>query len=208
MIRGLGSWIRNFVSSWVPESDSSWEIVGDSPEITPVPETTVVTELPALQTAAECRAHDFVPPLVLDEQVERDLLAITDLCDLGQFWFPALDFLYSDPSFDNSPVLPDIRLSRAVRAGISARQKLHGVVRYTVKSQRLTTRIANQWYVCLRGPQHPAGFITRDYAAYREAVCIASTGRFHPGGISHSFGTEAEALAYLAAAGVQWPRDL
>lgn len=207
MIRGWGSWVRNLVSSWVSDTDSTWVIV-DSPELTPVPETTTVTEPSVFQTAAECRAHDFVPPLVLDEQVERDLLAITDLSDLGRFWYPALDFLYSDPSLEDSPVLPDIRLSRAVRAGISARQKLAGEVRYTVKSQRLTTRIANQWYVCLRGPRHPAGFITQDYAAYREAVCIANSGRFHPGGISHSFGTEAEALAYLAAAGVQWPPEL
>ena len=149
-----------------------------------------------------------MPVLVLDHQVQLDLLANSDLPALGRFWFPALDFLYSDPGFDQSPTQPDIRLSRAVRAGISARQKLAGSVRFTVKSPRLPAGIKNEWYVCLRGPHHPAGFITQDYPSYRSAVSISNSGRFHPSGVSHSFGTEAEVLAYLAGAGVQWPPDL
>lgn len=208
MIRGLRYLYQTVVSPWVRDEDSTWEIVGETPPESPLTGQAADSGSSSIQTAAECRASSFVPPLVLDRQVERDLLATLELIDLGQYWFPALDFLYSDPSFDQSPVLPDLRIPRAVRAGVSAREKLAGVVRYTVKSTRLTTRIANEWYVCLRGPRHPAGFITRDYQAYREAVVIANTGRFHPGGVSHSFGTEAEVLAYLAAAGVQWPAEL
>lgn len=210
MIRGLVSLVRSVITPWLSETDGAWEIVGETPPSTPhpAPVTTAAPEQPLLQTAADCRAQDFVPVLVLDPQVEQDLLAIEDLVELGRFWYPALDFLYSDPGFEQSPVLADLRISRAVRAGISAREKLAGRARFVVKSPRLTSRIRNRWYICLRGPRHPAGFIAEDYQAYREAVYIPNTGRFHPGGISHSFGTEAEALAYLAAAGVQWPQEL
>lgn len=208
MIRGLGNLYRSVIARWTSETDSSWEVVSDTPSDTPAPESTAVPEQAPLQTASECRANGFVPELVLDRQVQLDLLATSDLTALGRYWHPALEFLYTDPDFENSPTQPDIRISRAVRAGVSARQKLAGSVRFTVKSPRLPARISNEWYVCLRGPQHPAGFITQDYPSYRSAVSIANSGRFHPGGVSHSFGTQAEVLAYLAGAGVQWPPDL
>ena len=126
MIRSLGNLYRSVVARWTSETDSSWEVVSDAPSDAPAPESTAVPEQAPLQTASECRANGFVPVLVLDRQVQLDLLATSDLTALGRYWHPALEFLYADPGFENSPTQPDIRISRAVRAGVSARQVQFG----------------------------------------------------------------------------------
>eukprot|EP00438_Fugacium_kawagutii_P012109 Skav220358 [mRNA] locus=scaffold609:58746:60963:+ [translate_table: standard] len=107
-------------------------------------------------------------------EASQDLLRTDSLLELGRFWFPALEFLYSDPDFENSPISADVRIARAGRAGISARAKLAGSVRFVVKSPRLPARITTQVYVCLRAPEHPHGFFTRCYVSYRRAVPMAS----------------------------------
>ena len=105
------------------------------------------------------------------------------------------------------PCLGDIRIARAVRAGISAAQKLSGERAATVPSVKLCG-CPNRWYVCLRGPNHPTGFVTSFYGIYHRNITIAGTTKFHPGGVSHAFPSLAEVTAFLAAARAQWPVEL
>ena len=131
------------------------------------------------------------------------LLACTDLPGFGEFSFPALADLYYDPELLSTPVLADIRIARAVRAGISAAQKLSGERAATVPSVKLCG-CPNRWYVCLRGPNHPTGFVTSFYGIYHRNITIAGTTKFHPGGVSHAFPSLAEVTAFLAAQESLW----
>ena len=103
-------------------------------------------------------------------------------------------------------MLADLRIARAVRAGISAGQKVSGERAATVASVKLTSNCPNRWYICLRGPNHPTGFVTSFYGIYHRNITVAGTSKFHPSGVSHAFPSLAEVTAFLAGARAQWPR--
>ena len=94
------------------------------------------------------------------------------------------------------------RVARALRAGFSAGRALVGPVRVVDKSAPI--RVRNCWYICLRCAAHPAGFSTQSYATYKLKL-VSRNGSFEDGSISHGFASQAEANAYLAAAGRPWP---
>ena len=197
-----------FSEPWVGSEADSWEFVdaeeGEIPVVGPaqLPEPVQVR-----WTAEDYKREQVVPFLPLGVTTRYRLLACEDLPGFGEFAFPALSDLLHDPELLSTPVLADLRLARAVRAGISAGQKLSGERAATVSSVKLTG-CPNRWYVCLRGPNHPTGFVTSFYGIYHRNITTPGTSRFHPCGVSHAFASLAEVTAYLAGARAQWPVEL
>ena len=96
------------------------------------------------------------------------------------------------------------RIARAVRAGVSAKDKLTGRIPATLASIPLAGFVVNKWYICLRSPRYPTGFLTQTYRSYITEVQDRHR-RFHPQSVSHSFGSLEEVGAYLAGAQASWP---
>lgn len=180
-------------------SDSSFELVGGQ-------ERGVQTESRSEDpvSAAEWLAVERLPTLTLTTARENELLAAKDFNTLRFFQFPELSSLEIEqrPLRYNHQEIHWFRIARALRAGISARHKLSGTTRSVVASPRLTE--ANLWYVVLRAPSRPAGFLTQDSEFYFKHVI--NKGRFHPQGVSHAFPCLSEVIAYLVGAQVQWPQ--
>ena len=194
---------------WVGSEDDSWEFVDAESGETPAPEASQLPELVQVRlTGEDFKRFGIVPELDLSQTEKYRLLACNGLLELGEFSFPELGDLYHDPELLSTPVLPDLRIARAVQAGIGASFKLAGTRVATVSSVKLAASCPNRWYVCLRGPNHPTGFITSFYGVYHRNITVAGTSKFHPGGVSHAFPSLAEVVAFLAAAGVQWPVEL
>ena len=193
---------------WVGSEADSWEFVdAESGEVPAAGASQLPEPVVRRWTGEDYKREKAVPFLPLGVTDRHRLLACTDLPGFGEFSFPALADLYYDPELLSTPVLADIRIARAVRAGISAAQKLSGERAATVPSVKLCG-CPNRWYVCLRGPNHPTGFVTSFYGIYHRNITIAGTTKFHPGGVSHAFPSLAEVTAFLAAARAQWPVEL
>lgn len=148
-----------------------------------------------------------VPKVLVDPVVKRQLLGTICLDNLDYFLFPDLDCLYSDSQLLELPSLTKQRVHRALRAGLSARDKLDGCVHATVRSPKLSQLSPTTWYVCLRSQAYPAGFLTKYYRIYASKI-IDRRGKFETGSVSHSFDSLAEVAAYLAGASAQWPVEL
>ena len=182
-------------------SDSSWEFITDEE-----------AEPPAQQPVAPVVGQDpwqpgQVPFLVVHPAERRLLLSTIFLAGLDNFDFPGLSCLYQHPSLLAFPESPKQRVHRAARAGLSARDKLEGVVRATVSSLKLSQVGPTTWYVCLHCKAAPSGFLTRSYPIYASKV-IGRNGKFELGSVSHSFTCLVEVAAYLAGASAQWPVEL
>ena len=181
-------------------SDSSWCLVTDEEqEVSQEPVQPVV--------GGELWAPGKVPSLSVDLVVKRRLLGTVCLDNLDVFGFPELACLYSHQQLSDLPSLSKLRVHRALRAGLSARDKLDGRVRATVSSPLLPQTPSTTWYVCLRCQAFPSGFLTEFYRIYASKV-IDRRGNFEVGSISHSFNSLVEVAAYLAGASAQWPVEL
>ena len=97
------------------------------------------------------------------------------------------------------------RSARAVRAGLTAAQKLSGEISVVQASPSLG--LSNRVYICLRCRSHPRGFTTTSYRVYSNLVRGAGGEAFDPFRVSHSFPSRAEAEAYCAASGRPWPAE-
>lgn len=96
---------------------------------------------------------------------------------------------------------PTLRIARAYRAGLLARDLLRGE---SVSGPALQLGIQNRIYVVLRGaPGQSAGW-TEDLSRYRQAVG-GSANSFQRDSISHAFPSRVEAEVYALAAQVAWP---
>ena len=122
---------------------------------------------------------------------------------LGDLWKLANKLRGTDPSWT-----PRARIGRAFKAGAIAALRLEGqITELTVPS----IPYKNSIYVILRGPHLPSGGWTPDFKKYLQAVQPDIQGRrndFHPDSVPHAFATQAEAEAFLAGAGKQWPHLL
>ena len=195
---------------WVPDldsSNSSWELV-ESEAKEACGKNSPVKRVPQIKTGKECKEQSFVFDLDLPEAESSALLRASTLTQLGAFNFDQLRDLYLDPELVAGSGEISIRLSRAVRAGLSARQKLRGEVFGVVKSPSLSRYSTTRWYICLRSPLCPSGFVTSNYRTYCARTCHPKSTKFIPEGVHHSFDSLAEVTAYLAGAKVQWPREL
>ena len=186
--------------------ESSWELISDPG----APAEPQLPLLPArvLRTAADCLAAGVVPELSISAQTRAYLLDCHDLGLLGEVDLPELRFLEEDPELSRLAVGAKVRLARAVRAGLGAKLKLSGARRATVSSPSLGCANVNTWYICLRAPRLPHGFLTTNYSKYWQEVKIEKGQKFHPLGASHAFGSLAEVTAFLSAASAQWPQNL
>ena len=194
---------------WVGSEADSWEFVDARESEDPAGDTAQLPEPVRVRlTAEDYKRQQVVPVLHLGVTDRHRLLACNDLPGLGDFSFPGLADLYYDPELLSTPVLADLRIARAVRAGISAAQKVSGERAATVASAKLTASCPNRWYICLRGPNHPTGFVTSFYGIYHRNITVAGTSKFHPSGVPHAFPSLAEATAFLAGARAQWPVEL
>ncbi len=181
-------------------SDSSWCLVTDEEqEVSQEPVQPVV--------GSDHWAPGQVPSLSVDPVVKRRLLGTVCLDNLDAFDFPELACLYSHQQLSDLPSLSKPRVHRALRAGLSARDKLDGRVRATVRSARLPQTPFTTWYVCLGCQAYPSGFLTEYYRIYASKV-IDRRGKFEAGSVSHSFNSLVEVAAYLAGASAQWPVEL
>ena len=182
-------------------SESSWCLVTDE-------EAEPSQQQPVLPVAEAAHWEPGqVPSLALHPAEKRLLLGTIFLADFDKFDFPGLACLYSHSSLLEFPQSPKQRIHRAARAGVSARDKLDGVVGATVSSQKLPRAGETTWYVCLRCRAAPSGFLTKSYPIYAAKV-IDRRGKFELGSVSHSFSCLVEIAAYLAGASAQWPVEL
>ena len=136
---------------------------------------------------------------------ERDQLLSGSVLELAQLHFPELEGFYISPDLAGYQLRSEFRIARAVRAGCSAKSKLSGVTHFTLATPKINCE--NNWYICLRSPAYPGGFVTSSYRRYSREV-HDRRGKFHPSGVSHSFPTLIEVAAYLAGAEAQWPPEL
>ena len=123
---------------WVGSEADSWEFVdAESGEVPAAGASQLPEPVVRRWTGEDYKREKAVPFLPLGVTDRHRLLACTDLPGFGEFSFPALADLYYDPELLSTPVLADIRIARAVRAGISAAQKLSGERAATVPSVKL-----------------------------------------------------------------------
>lgn len=181
-------------------SESSWTLITDE-------ETDKPAQLPISVVKPELWEPGQVPSLVLHPAEKRLLINTIFVADFDNFDFPGLSCLYQHSSLQRFPESPKQRVHRAVRAGLSARDKLEGVVRATVSSPKFCQVGPTTWYVVLRCKALPSGFLTTSYPIYASKV-IARNGKFELGSVSHSFTCLVEVAAYLAGASAQWPVEL
>ena len=147
----------------------------------------VESQLPVRPVSAkEWQAQSQVPELDIPSDLRLALLQSRHLTDLQRFDFPELKFLTDNLERENWLGCPRARLARAVRAGLSAREKLEGRLTATVASPSLPSGGRSLWYVCLRSPRFPTGFLTQNYRCYISEVQDQHR-KFHPTGVSHSF---------------------
>lgn len=123
--------------------------------------------------------------------------------ELGDLWRLASRLRGTDSLWTPRP-----RIGRAFKAGAVAALRLEGqVTDLTVPG----IPYKNSIYVILRAPNLPEGGWTPDYRKYVQAVQTHVPGSrhdFHQDSVSHAFASQAEAEAFLAGAGKQWPRLL
>ena len=102
---------------------------------------------------------------------------------------------------------PSARIGRAFKAGCVARIRLDGGVS-PISSEGIPFR--NSYYIVLRGAENSPGFWTNSYTTYITQIGVRTGGvhGLHPDSISHAWATHAESEAYLAGAGLPWPRKL
>jgi len=193
--------------SGLDSSNSSWELVsaGGQPESDPAPTGPVKR---VFKTGQDCKEQSVVLALDLSATQAEELLRASTLTQLGDFNFDQLLDLYLDPELKTAFGDSTIRINRAVRAGVSAGHKLRGEVHGVVKSPSLSRYSSTRWYICLRSPLSPSGFVTSCFRTYCSKTCHPKSTKFHPAGVHHSFDTLAEVVAYLAGAKVQWPPEL
>ena len=131
------------------------------------------------------------------------LLAASTPSALCALDFTPVDHLVGSLRSSTTSWTPRARLTRALRAGVSARQRLDLQVQAVVESP--SVGLGNQYYIVLRAaPPHPSGWTT-SYRAYRLRVRGEDLDRFHPDSVSHAFPSRAEVDAYLIGAGTTWP---
>ena len=102
---------------------------------------------------------------------------------------------------------PAARIGRAFKAGCVSRIRLGGGLS-SISSEGIPFR--NSYYIVLRGADNSPGFWTNSYTTYitRIGVVVGGVHGLHPDSISHAWATHAESEAYLAGAGLPWPRKL
>ena len=101
---------------------------------------------------------------------------------------------------------PAARLGRALRAGVSARQVLDGVLGCVQAGPPIS--LPNKVYCVLRGTPGVGAGWTNSAQIYFAAVSGGPGCTFHPDSISHAFPTVTEAEAFFIGCRVQWPAEL
>ena len=197
---------------WIDQLDSStgsWELVEQAEGETQA-EAGGLPALPAreLVTALILKERNLVPCLEISADLEGQLLAATGLSELNAFRFYRFSDLYRDPEFNGSSTSAEIRIARAVRAGVSAGRKSRGAISAVVPSPSLFDKAVIRWYICLTCRQFKQGFLTQSYRRYWAETKLVGGQRFDPKGVHHSFGTLSEVVAYLAGAERGWPLEL
>ena len=164
------------------------------------PGTSTGLPWPGLQRSASDSSWE----LITDEEAEPPAQQPVVPVVKQELWQPGqVPFLVVHPAEKRAKQ----RVHRAARAGLSARDKLEGVVRATVSSLKLPQVGSTTWYACLHCKAAPSGFLTRSYPIYASKV-IGRNGKFELGSVSHSFTCLVEVAAYLAGASAQWPVEL
>lgn len=181
-------------------SSDSWEFVSETQEVEAA-EPAVLS----FSSGQEYWDQNLVPDLELTAEEERELVAAPSLVSLIAHRFPTFELLEAGSELRGGPVSGLIRVARAVRAGIGARNKFQGLWHSTISSPPLG--IKNRWYVVLRCRAHPQGFVTSNYNFYIRSV-QGSKQAFDPQSVSHSFPSLSEVVAFLAGARAQWPQLL
>ena len=125
---------------------------------------------------------------------DHPLLALESPTELAAFYLPTLSALVRQLRAPHRIWTP--------QAGISARLVIEGATLSTVPSPVVPFRTVV--YVVLQSPGCPSGFWTTSYNTYSQFV-FSRGSVFHEDTVSHSFGSRAEAEAYLEGAGLGWP---
>ena len=181
------------------EREDSWELVD------PEPADQLPVQAPVVPVSGQLlKSRGEVPDLHLSPAKELELKSANE-SRLREFVFAELESFYLSSELGGSRSESVYRIARAVRAGVGARDKFLGLTDYTVTSPKVG--VSNKWYVCLRAPAFPTGFITQDYRKYQVLVQDRA-GRFHKTGVSHAFPTLIEVAAFLAGSQSRWPLDL
>lgn len=139
---------------------------------------------------------------------QSDILKATHPDTLSELLPIFLDGLTRDPAVQSSHPLwsPAARVTRALRAGISAARVVSG--RFNKQARSPPIPFENELYICLTCRAYPRGFWTLYYLVYIEIVGDRESGGFEAGSVSHAFPSFAEGEAFLRGAGRQWPVEL
>ena len=178
---------------------------GDSPQRVPLAgplRPQVVSSLPR-SSASTTAVLGTSPPEPWTSAWRVQLLQASTPAALCEVDFAPVDHLAAALRSASSEWTPRARVTRALRAGVSARQRLDLEVGAVVPSP--SVGLGNNYYVVLRAaPSHSAGW-TCSYRAYRLRVRGVGLDLFHPDSVSHAFPSRAEVEAYLIGAGEAWP---
>lgn len=164
----------------------------------------------ARTAAGAASAESAQPPVVQPSHFSpgliRSVLAAETASDFAQLSLPHLSHLSGRLRGGDSQWTAVARLGRAFRAGLLAHQRLSGEV---VEGASVGIPYRNTVYIVLRGHNGSAGFWTRDYNIYAQAVFVQVRGQevFAPESVSHAFASLAEASAFVSGAQVAWPPE-
>lgn len=149
----------------------------------------------------------YLPLIELSPEFLTRLLSATSPRTLGDLFPPFLQQyrFKSDLQALNPIWTLEARVTRALRAGASARRVLDGLFDKQVRSPGLPWD--NRFYVVLRCSAHLGGFVTQFYSVY-VAVLVNQAGDLEPGSVSHGFPTVSEVEVFLRGARRQWPAEL
>ena len=143
----------------------------------------------------------------LDQAFVFELLSVRDPAGLHSLFPRWLQHLVNNPDIQqlHPDWTPEARLTRALRAGVSALRVARGLFPKQAASPSLPFN--NQIYVVVRSRQFPLGWFTWSYDLY--ARQILPDGEFEEGSISHSFPSATEAEVFLRGCEfTRWPLEM
>lgn len=149
----------------------------------------------------------YLPVIELSPEFLTRLLSANTPRSLGDLFPPFLQQYRYKPDLQAlNPTWPiEARVTRALRAGASARRVLDGLFDKQARSPGLPWD--NRFYVVLRCRAHLGGFVTQFYSVY-VAVLVDQSGELEAGSVSHGFPTLSEVEVFLRGARRQWPAEL
>lgn len=155
--------------------------------------------------SARSVSPDFFEYFAIPRALERAVIRAETVELLSELHLPSLVPLAARLRGEHTIWTPSLRLARAFRAGVIARQRLSGIV---LNETSLDIPFRNTIYVALRGADSSPGFVTTSYSTFATRTGLVQGGRFHDSSICHGFPTRTEVEAYLCGSQRRWPQEL